>query len=108
MIAVWIKVTVLPDKREEFLRAIEIDALGSERDEPGCIRFNVLRDTSDENVYYVYEVYESEEARAAHRTAPHYQVWKNAAHTLAAPTERMECVPVFPADENYWTKAEKG
>jgi len=35
MIAVWIKVTVLPDKREEFLRAIEIDALGSERDEPG-------------------------------------------------------------------------
>ena len=108
MIAVWVKVTVLPEKRQEFLDAIEVDALGSERDEAGCIRFNVLQDTTDENVYYFYEVYESEAARAEHRAAPHYQVWKNAAHTLAAPTERMECTPVFPADRSYWTKQLKG
>ena len=104
MIAVWVKVTVLPEKRGEFLQAIEVDALGSERDEPGCIRFNVLQDTADENVYYFYEVYKDEAARAEHRAAPHYQVWKAAAHTLAAPTERMECTPVFPADSGYWIK----
>ena len=41
MIAKWIKVRVKPEKRQDFLEAIEVDALGSERDEPGCVRFNV-------------------------------------------------------------------
>lgn len=104
MIAVWVKVRIKPALRQEFLDAIETDALGSERDEPGCIRFNVLRDTSDENVYYFYEVYESEAARAEHRAARHYAVWKAAAHTLDGPATRMECTPVFPRDGGYWTK----
>lgn len=104
MIGIWVKVRIKPQLRDEFLKAIEVDALGSEVDEEGCIRFNVLQDTTDDNVYYFYEVYESEAARAAHRAAPHYQVWKAAAHTLDGPTERMEGRPVFPADPGYWTK----
>jgi len=44
MIAIWVKVKVKPEGREKFLKAIEVDALGSERDEPGCARFNVLQD----------------------------------------------------------------
>ena len=43
MLAMWVKVRVKPDARERFLKAIEVDALGSERDEPGCMRFNVLQ-----------------------------------------------------------------
>ena len=42
MIAIWVKVRVKPERRGDFLKAIEVDALGSERDEPGCARFNVL------------------------------------------------------------------
>ena len=41
---------------------IEVDALGSEKDEPGCLRFNVLQDAKDQNVYYFYEVYKDEAA----------------------------------------------
>ena len=48
--------------RDKFLKAIEEDALGSERDEPGCLRFNVLQDSKDANVYYFYEVYKDEAA----------------------------------------------
>lgn len=33
-----------PDERERCPKAIEVDAHGSERDEPGCLRFNVLQD----------------------------------------------------------------
>ena len=44
MLAMWVKVRVKPKLRQRFLEAIEVDALGSERDEPGCLRFNVLRD----------------------------------------------------------------
>ena len=44
MLTLWVKVRVKPAERERFLKAIEVDALGSERDEPGCLRFNVLQD----------------------------------------------------------------
>ena len=103
MIAKWIKVRVKPEQRQRFLDAIEVDALGSERDEPGCARFNVLRDVEDENVYYFYEVYVDKEAVAAHRAAPHYAVWRAVWDTLDGPVERIECQSVFPADPAYWT-----
>jgi quinol monooxygenase YgiN len=71
MIAIWVKVKVKPEGRERFLKAIEVDALGSEGDEPGCARFNVLQDAQDQNTYYFYEVYKDEAALEAHRAAPH-------------------------------------
>src|SRR6202158_3857627 len=57
MIAIWVKARIKAGERQRFLKAIEVDALGSEKDEPGCHRFNVLQDAQDENVYYFYEVY---------------------------------------------------
>jgi quinol monooxygenase YgiN len=86
------------------LQAIEVDALHSETDEARCLHFNVLQDTDDENLYYFYEVYESEAARLVNRATPHYEVWNSAAHTLDGPTERMEAMPVFAADPGYWAK----
>ena len=70
MLAVWVTVKIKPELRQEFLDAIEVDAIGSERDEPGCARFNVLQDAEDENTYYFYEVYKDEAARLEHRAAP--------------------------------------
>jgi autoinducer 2-degrading protein len=104
MLAILVKVRVKPEMREKFLNAIEHDALGSERDEPGCLRFNVLRDEKDENVYYFYEVYKDQAALEAHRAAPHYAVWRAAADTLDGPTEATRCTTVFPADRAYWGK----
>jgi len=52
MIAVWVKVRIKPDQRQRFLDAIEVDALGSEKDEPGCLRFKVLQDNGDPNTYH--------------------------------------------------------
>jgi autoinducer 2-degrading protein len=104
MLAIWVKVRVKPDQRKRFLEAIEIDALRSEKDEPGCLRFNVLQDDQDENVYYFYEVYKDQAALEAHRAAPHYQIWRAAADTLDGPTAPTRCKPVFPADRPYWGK----
>jgi autoinducer 2-degrading protein len=84
MLAMWVKVRVKPELRQRFLEAIEVDALGSERDEPGCVRFNVLRDAQDENVYYFYEVYQDQAALEAHRAT--------------------RCETVFPSDRAYWGK----
>ena len=104
MLAIWVKVRVNPQLRQRFLEAIEVDALGSERDEPGCLRFNVLQDEHDENVYYFYEVYEDQAALDAHRTMPHYAVWRAAADTLDGPAEATRCQTVFPASAAYWGK----
>jgi (4S)-4-hydroxy-5-phosphonooxypentane-2,3-dione isomerase len=104
MLAMWVKVRIKAEQRERFLKAIEVDALGSERDEPGCLRFNVLRDQQDPNVYYFFEVYRDEAALEAHRAAPHYAVWRAAADTLDGPAQATRCDPVFPAAVEYWEK----
>ena len=104
MLAMWVKVRVKPAEKARFLAALEQDALGSERDEPGCCRFNVLQDAAEPNTYYFYEVYKDEAALEAHRAAPHYAVWKEAADTLEGPTEAVRVTPVFPAARAYWGK----
>lgn len=85
MLAIWVKVKIKPAMRDKFLKAIEADALGSEQDEPGCLRFDVLQDERDENVYYFYEVYKHQAALEAHRKTPHYAIWRVVANVLEGP-----------------------
>ena len=85
MLAIWVKVKIKAAIREEFLKAIEADALASERDEPGCLRFNVFQDEQDENVYYLFEVYTSHAALEAHCRTPHYAAWRRVADVLEGP-----------------------
>ena len=95
MLAMWVKVRVKPDQRDRFLKAIEVDALGSEGDEPGCMRFNVLQDEQDQNVYYFYEVYRDQAALEAHRAAPHYAVCVRLPTRSTARPRRHAARPCF-------------
>jgi autoinducer 2-degrading protein len=104
MLALWVKVRVKPEERERFLKAIEADAEGSERDEPGCLRFNVLQDEQDQNLYYFFEVYRDEAAFEAHRAAPHFAVWRAALDTLDGTPQVARCHTVFPAAAGYWAR----
>lgn len=104
MLAMWVKVRIKPELRQRFLEAIEVDALGSEGDEPGCLRFNVLQDERDENAYYFFEVYKDQAALEAHCTMPHYAVWRSAADALDGPIEATRCKTIFPAARAYWGK----
>lgn len=108
MIAIWVRVRVRAEGLERFLAGIETDALGSERDEPGCMRFNVLQDAEDELTYYFYEVYENEAALEAHRQAPHYAAWAAVSDTLEGPVEITRAAAIFPADPDYWTSTKAG
>lgn len=105
MLVNLVKVRIKPEQRQRFLEAIEYDALASERDEPGCLRFNVIRDTKDENVYVFYEIYKDKAAMDAHRATPHFDVWLKASNeVLDGQPERTLCETVFPADPTYWGK----
>ena len=85
MFAIWMKVKIKAAMRDKFLTAIEADALASERDEPGCLRFNVLQDEKNENVYYFYEVFKDRAALEAHFKTPHYATWRGVADVLEGP-----------------------
>jgi len=104
MLAMWVKVRGKPDARERVLKAIAVDALGSEQDEPRCMRFKALQDQQDQNVYYFYEVYRDQAALEAHRAAPHYAVWRAAADTLDGTPQATRCQTVFPAAAGYWSR----
>jgi autoinducer 2-degrading protein len=99
MLALIVSLRVKPDQRDRFLAAAEDDSTCSTRDEPGCLRFDVLQDQQDENHFFYYEVYRDQAAFEAHAQAPHYARWRaSAAEVLAGPAERTTCTLLFPRD----------
>ena len=99
MYAIFVTVKIKPELRQRFLEAIEDDAVSSVRDEPGCVRFDVLQNQSEPDTYYFYEVYRDPAAHEAHRRTAHFARWDEAAReVLREPVTRLELTPVFPRD----------
>ena len=51
MYVLIVSARVKPEQRGRFLEAIEENAVTSVRDEPGCLRFDVVRDNDDPDHY---------------------------------------------------------
>lgn len=100
MICMLIEVRVKPSALEEFLEVIAYDAERSEKDEPGCLRFDVLRDTEEPLKFFFYEVYRDEAARLAHRQMPHFAKWAAFIDKggLEGEIVRHSTTNVYPAD----------
>ena len=79
MYTLFVSLQVRPDKRDRFLTAIAENAAASVRDEPGCLRFDVMEDAQQPNRFYFYEIYTDPAAFDAHKAAPHFAVWRQAA-----------------------------
>ena len=78
MISLTVNLQVRPGHLEPFLIAITENAQRSFTDEPGCHYFDVTVDTTDDHHFVFYELYDDQAAVDAHRTAPHYPVWRQA------------------------------
>lgn len=72
-IVVTVRVTVDPSNRDAFRAAAIENANGANNDEPGCQLFSVAQSKDDENVFFIYEIYDDEAALEAHRETPHYK-----------------------------------
>ena len=102
MIHMPIEVHVKPSALEEFLKVIKHDAVHSAGDEPGCMRFDVLRDNDDPLKFYFYEVYKDEAARSAHRQMPHFAEWaKFMKHGLDREIVRHSTTNFHPTDAEW-------
>jgi (4S)-4-hydroxy-5-phosphonooxypentane-2,3-dione isomerase len=97
MLAVIAKVKVKPEQVERFLTFLRADVEGTLR-EPGCVRFEVLRDEADPNVFYMYEIFKDRAAYALHQEAPYFKAFfAEAGDTLAGPPEGYFANPFMPA-----------
>ena len=59
---------------DDFVTNVREHAVNSNR-EPGCLRYEVLQDTSDPQTVCLYEVFHDEAAFAQHQASDHYQRW---------------------------------
>ena len=89
MIALPVSLPVEPGCRDDFLAAIEAQAERSFTDEPGCLSFDVVCDLSDDHHFIFHELYEDEAAVEAHRTTPHFAVWREAAARYVVPGSQV-------------------
>lgn len=102
MIALIVSINIKPGFKEQFMESMMGDAIGSNNDEPGCLRFDVLQDTENENRIHLFEVYEDEAAVDAHRAAPHYTKWRSeVADWFDGEIVRNVATPVYPAPEKW-------
>lgn len=97
---VVVSLAVVPERLGEFRHEIAVNAAASLRDEPGCLRFDVLQVAGEPYRYLLYEIYTDEDAfRVAHRGTPHYARWRAASQRCVVPGGHVNtfCVPAFPA-----------
>ncbi|MGW3568587.1 putative quinol monooxygenase [Streptomyces sp. NPDC000941] len=89
MIALTVSLQIAPGCRDDFLAAIEENAERSFHDEPGCRFFDVVCDLDDDHHFVFHEIYDDEAAVTAHRSAPHYAVWRAAAAKYVVPGSQV-------------------
>jgi autoinducer 2-degrading protein len=95
MIALIVTVNIKPGFKEPFMASMMGDARGSNNDEAGCLRFDVLQDNEDPNRIHLYEVY---------RDAPHYTKWREEVKDwFATENVRRVATSVYPPPEK-WNK----
>jgi len=71
MYSVIVTMTVRPEEREAFERALTALAASVKADEPGALCYHVLRSRDHPSRYRVLEIYASKEAFKAHLNSAH-------------------------------------
>lgn len=97
MIALIVSLDVYPERLEDFLSAIKENSERSYTDESGCTYFDVTQDLSNPTHFIFYELYTDEEAIEAHRAAPHFAKWRQAADVCVVKGSQVNtfCKQVF-------------
>ena len=90
-IGVMVTVEIEEARVPAFLEALKVDAAGS-REEEGCLRFDLLKDSEAANTWHFYEIYKDNDAMAVHKTLPHYKAWADFKARFAASSWLPSCL----------------
>lgn len=104
MKALFVTVYAKPGQGRRVLEELWSDACGSERDEPGCLMFNIAQDDADPDVLHLFEVYRDDAAVEAHVATPHFRRFTEATRDWhAKPFEVVSTTVLYPPADT-WTK----
>lgn len=90
MYCLLLKTQLKPGSYAAFMAAMGTNAAASVRDEPGCLTFDVLRDRSDPDRVWLYEVYVDEAAFEAHMQTAHFLASRPLVNPLILSQEVIE------------------
>ena len=86
------------DGVETFTEAVRANAAASVF-EPGCIRFEVYRETGEDKTRFaLFEIYEDQAAREAHWASAHFLAYRDATAGLITSRTLTEYEPVEAAE----------
>ena len=83
MIVMQITHNIKPERVEDYVAATLANAQAT-RQEPGNVRFDLLRDANDPCSFQLYEAYVDREAHQAHLASAHFATWKSAVQGVFA------------------------
>lgn len=72
MYAVVVTLTLKPNQMNDFMPLMQKNAKTSLTEEPGCRQFDVATDPARSDEVFLYEIYESADAFAAHLDSDHF------------------------------------
>lgn len=94
MIVRLVTIQVKPTHLEEF-EAATADNHRHSIEEPGVVRFDVLRDEQNPGAYVLYEMYRSNEAVLLHKQTAHYERWRSAVEPMMVSPRRGQDLHVL-------------
>jgi quinol monooxygenase YgiN len=87
--ALLVTLRVRPDAVDEFRARILAAAAAAEREEPGCLRFEVAQDEDEPATFVLFEVYVDAAALEHHHGTPHFLGFqREAGHLVLEKTRR--------------------
>ena len=102
MKALIVKIFIKEECIEDFKKISFYNSENS-RQEPGCLRFDVLQSEDNPALFFLYEIYKGDEDIAHHRTTEHYQKWRDTvADMMSQPREVVKAVTLCPAEEKAY------
>jgi len=91
-----VRLDVKPERIDDFLKLVTFNATQS-RQEPGNLRFDVVRSIDSPTRFGLYEVYRDEASMLAHQATEHYARWRAEIEALlVTPRISEKFISVFP------------
>ncbi|QEN04645.1 antibiotic biosynthesis monooxygenase [Thiospirochaeta perfilievii] len=101
MLTVNVKVVVKENYIEDFIEATILNASKSNLEE-GIIRFDIIQELDNPQNFMLVEVYNSQDAPAAHKETDHYKTWRDKVEPMMAqPRSSIKYSSIFTKDTNY-------
>jgi autoinducer 2-degrading protein len=84
---------IVPEHLTKFLEALKENGAATIK-EPGCLRYDIVQSTANQNQIFIYEVYADEAAVAFHRGTPHFKKYQEVTKDMVSKRQSRPMVSV--------------